>query len=114
MLLSAKQPENLFVVLTRKKVSLVLAKFHGNHWLMASLLYGLGLRLMECIRLRIKDIDFIIRQLLFKKVKVLKTAICQDSCFPSKNTDYSIKKLLMLSLVLTDQTSPTKNPSFWL
>jgi len=39
-------------------VSDVLAHLEGTYWLMASLLYGSGLRLMECVRLRVKDLDF--------------------------------------------------------
>jgi integron integrase len=54
----AKRPERLPVVLTRCEVDAVLAELQGVAWLMASLLYGSGLRLMECVRLRAKDIDF--------------------------------------------------------
>jgi site-specific recombinase XerD len=39
-------------------VAAVLARLDGVHWLIASLLYGSGLRLMECLRLRVKDVDF--------------------------------------------------------
>src|SRR5437899_5745935 len=59
----AKQPERLPVVLTETEVRHVLAHLEGRHWLMASLLYGAGLRLMECSRLRVKDIDFEYRQI---------------------------------------------------
>lgn len=54
----AKQPERLPVVLTETEVRHILAHLEGRNWLMASLLYGAGLRLMECLRLRVKDIDF--------------------------------------------------------
>ncbi|MFA6094987.1 MAG: integron integrase [Candidatus Paceibacterota bacterium] len=54
----AKQPQRLPVVLTRSEVREVLARMKGMHGLMASLLYGSGLRLMECVRLRVKDVDF--------------------------------------------------------
>ena len=56
--LRAKRPERLPVVLTRAEVRAILAQLDGDKHLMASLLYGSGLRLMECLRLRIKDIDF--------------------------------------------------------
>ena len=46
------------VVLTRLEVANLLSKLEGVHWLAGCLLYGSGLRLMECIRLRVKDIDF--------------------------------------------------------
>jgi integron integrase len=54
----AKRPARLPVVLTRTEVQAVLGELQGTPWIMASLLYGSGLRLSECLRLRIKDIDF--------------------------------------------------------
>jgi integrase len=54
----AKRPARLPVVLTATEVRALLVRLEGHHWLMASLLYGAGLRLMECVRLRVKDIDF--------------------------------------------------------
>jgi integron integrase len=65
----AKRPERLPVVFSRAEVRGVLAHLDGAHWLMASLLYGAGLRLMECIRLRVKDIDFAYRQILVRDGK---------------------------------------------
>ncbi len=54
----AKKPARLPVVLTAAEVRNVLAHLDGTHHLVASLLYGAGLRLMEAIRLRVKDVDF--------------------------------------------------------
>jgi integron integrase len=54
----AKKPTRLPVVLTRDEVHKIFAHLHGTARLMAGLLYGSGLRLMECVRLRVKDIDF--------------------------------------------------------
>ena len=54
----AKKPARLPVVLTRDEVHKIFAHLHGTPRLMAGLLYGSGLRLMECVRLRIKDVDF--------------------------------------------------------
>ena len=54
----AKKPQRLPVVLTRDEVHALLGELSEPHWLMASLLYGSGLRLLECLRLRIKDVDF--------------------------------------------------------
>ncbi len=54
----AKKPQRLPVVLSKAEVDALLAELHGIHWLMGSLLYGTGMRLMECVRLRVKDIDF--------------------------------------------------------
>jgi len=53
----AKRPERVPVVLTREEVALVLGQMRGRDWLMASLMYGTGLRLMECVKLRVQDID---------------------------------------------------------
>lgn len=57
-LIRAKRPERIPVVLTPGEVAILLARLDGTVRLMASLLYGAGLRLLECARLRIKDIDF--------------------------------------------------------
>ncbi|TKS53657.1 hypothetical protein E4582_01955 [Luteimonas yindakuii] len=54
----AKKPQRLPVVLSREECAAVLAEMSGVHRLMASLLYGSALRLMECVRLRVKDVDF--------------------------------------------------------
>ena len=54
----AKKPRKLPVVLTQEGVKAVLHHLSGAVWLMASLLYGSGLQLTECIRLRVKDVDF--------------------------------------------------------
>ena len=54
----AKRPKRLPVVLTREEVRSILGQLQGLDWIMAMLLYGAGLRLMECVRLRVKDVDF--------------------------------------------------------
>jgi integron integrase len=54
----AKRPKRIPVVLTRDEVHKIFAHMHGMPRLMAGLLYGSGLRLMECVRLRVKDVDF--------------------------------------------------------
>jgi site-specific recombinase XerD len=59
----AKRPARLPVILTATEVRTVLAHLDGRHRLMANLLYGSGLRLTECVRLRVKDLDFEYRQL---------------------------------------------------
>lgn len=53
----AKRPTRLPTVLTRDEVTSILTQLRGTCWLMASLLYGSGLRLLECCELRIKDVD---------------------------------------------------------
>jgi integrase len=53
----AKRPAKLPVVFTQAEARAVLSNMHGIPRLMAHLLYGSGLRVMECVRLRIKDVD---------------------------------------------------------
>jgi integron integrase len=65
----AKKPARLPVVFTRAEVKSLLAQLDGTLWLMASLIYGSGLRLMECVRLRVKDIDFHYKQIIVRDAK---------------------------------------------
>ena len=54
----AQRPSRLPVVLSREEVARLLGRLRGPVWLMASLMYGGGLRLQECVGLRVKDISF--------------------------------------------------------
>jgi len=65
----AKRPQRLPVVLTRGEVLKLLDGLEGTYRLMASLLYGTGMRLMECLRLRVKDVDFAYRQIVVRDGK---------------------------------------------
>lgn len=65
----AKKPQRLPVVFTREEARSVINHLRGEMWLMASLLYGSGLRLMECIRLRVKDLDFAQSQIIVREGK---------------------------------------------
>ena len=65
----AKRPRRLPVVLSKDEVSRLLAVMDGRTWLLASLLYGTGMRLMECLRLRVKDIDFARNEILVRDGK---------------------------------------------
>ncbi len=65
----AKRPQRLPVVLTRGEVLRLLDRLEGTHQLLASLLYGTGMRLMECLRLRVKDVDFAYRQIVVRDGK---------------------------------------------
>lgn len=71
----AKRPEKLPVVLTIEEVSSILSHFEGVHWLIGCLLYGSGLRLMEAIRLRVKDLDFSHRAIFIRDGKGAKDRI---------------------------------------
>ncbi|MEK7214651.1 MAG: integron integrase, partial [Chloroflexota bacterium] len=65
----AKRPLRLPVVLSREEVAAVISRISGPPQLMAALLYGAGLRLMECCRLRVKDIDFSLNQITIRSGK---------------------------------------------
>jgi integron integrase len=65
----AKKPKRLPVVLTRREVRDLLGKLYGQNRIAAMLMYGAGLRLLECLRLRIKDIDFGYRQITVREGK---------------------------------------------
>lgn len=80
----ASQPRRLPVVLTQAEARAVIGHLQGVHWLIAGLLYGSGLRVLEALRLRIKDIDLGIQQLIVRdgkgakdRVTVLPTALIQ-------------------------------------
>jgi len=65
----AKRPVRLPTVLTEAEARALLAELRGGAWLMASLLYGAGLRQNECLTLRVKDIDFAYRQIFVRDAK---------------------------------------------
>jgi len=65
----AKKPAHLPVVLTKEEVGQVLAQMSGTQLLQAQLLYGSGLRLLECLRLRVKDLDFALHEIIVRDPK---------------------------------------------
>jgi len=65
----AKQPLRLPVVLSREEVAAVLSHLEGTMWIIAMLLYGSGLRLEECLELRVKDLDFDRNQIAVRRGK---------------------------------------------
>ena len=71
----AKKPQRLPVVLSIEEVQAVLAQLQGELWLIASLLYGSGMRLMEVLRLRVKDVDFSSRQIMVRDGKGAKDRV---------------------------------------
>jgi integron integrase len=70
-----KRPPKVPVVLTPLEVRAVLSEMEGDCRLMADLLYGSGLRLMECVRLRVKDVDFGYRQIVVRDGKGLRERV---------------------------------------
>ena len=65
----ARKPKRLPAVFTRAETQRILGNLEGIHWLIAGLLYGSGLRLMECLRLRVKDVDFSYGQVIVRDGK---------------------------------------------
>lgn len=71
----AKKPQRLPTVFTQAEVRAVLQNLRGTSWLAASLMYGSGLRLLECLRLRVKDIDVSSRQITVRDGKGAKDRV---------------------------------------
>ena len=80
----AKRPKRLPTVLTKEEALRVIAHLSGTRQLMAKLLYGSGLRLMECVRLRVKDVDFARRQIIVRdsKGQEARVTMLPDSVIP--------------------------------
>jgi integron integrase len=68
-LVHARRPQRLPVVLTRDEAQRVLAQLDGTEWLVASMLYGSGMRLNECLQLRVKDLDFSRLEIVIRDAK---------------------------------------------
>jgi len=71
----AKRPKRLPTVLTRPEAEDLLAALQGMHLLIVQLLYGAGLRVMECVRLRVKDVDFARMQIMVRDGKGMKDRV---------------------------------------
>src|SRR5262249_55232047 len=71
----AKNPARLPVVFTRQEARALLVRLEGTKWLVATLLYGTGMRILECLRLRVKDIDFGYRQIIVRDGKGAKDRV---------------------------------------
>jgi len=71
----AKAPKKLPVVLTVAEVQAVLSRLSGSHLLIASLLYGGGMRLMEAVRLRVKDVEFARHEIIVREGKGFKDRV---------------------------------------
>lgn len=65
----AKVPKRLPVVLNRDEIQAILSRLTGTQWLIASLLYGTGMRIMECLRLRVQDVDIKRSEILIRNGK---------------------------------------------
>ncbi|MGV6808590.1 MAG: integron integrase [bacterium] len=105
--IKAKTPRRLPVVLSRQEVQQVLAEMDGLHYVMAGLLYGAGLRLMECMRLRVQDIDFNYQQIMVRNGKGLKDRIVP---LPQSFTQ-RLKKQIEVVKVLSENDYANENVS---
>jgi integron integrase len=94
----AKRPARLPTVLTAEEVRRLLAAMRGTKRLMASLLYGAGLRLTECLKLRVKDLDFGYRQILVRDGKGAKDRV---TMLPESTID-PLKRQLAVARALHD------------
>jgi integron integrase len=82
--------------MTREEVKAVLAHLPGDKWLMASLMYGGGLRLMECLRLRVQDLDFERKEIAVKDGKGAKdrrTMLPESLLAPLKDHLRKVKEI---------------------
>ena len=89
-LIWSKKPKRLPVVFTKEEIKKVLNNLNGTPWLVGNILYGAGLRLLECLRIRVQDIDFISNQIIIRNGKGGKDRI---SILPT-----SIKEILKAKL----------------
>jgi site-specific recombinase XerD len=71
----ARRPKHLPIVMTRQEVADVLGRLEGQVWLICRLLYGAGLRLSECLELRVQDIDFGANQIVVRSGKGFKDRV---------------------------------------
>ncbi len=74
-IISAKMPQRLPVVLTKLEVEAVLAHTEGTSGVILKLIYGTGMRILECLRLRVKDIDFERSEIVIREAKGFKDRV---------------------------------------
>lgn len=92
----AKKPKKLPVVMNKKEVRSVLKRLSGQAKLVSSLLYGAGLRISECLRLRVLDLDFEYNQIQVRSGKGLKDRVTMLPDFCSKALKAQIDKVKIL------------------
>jgi site-specific recombinase XerD len=92
----ARRSQNLPVVLSRTEIKNLMAHLPDQHALMAGLLYGSGLRLMECICMRVKDVDFELNQIVVRNGKGKKDRV---SVLPDKYRDKLEKHMAKVEIV---------------
>jgi site-specific recombinase XerD len=103
----AKRPARVPVVLIREEANSILSHMHGTYRLMARLLYGSGQRLMECVRLRIKDVDFGYRQV------TVRAARCSQSRSSSSSDATSRAFAYCTRMTCCSATGASTCPTLW-
>ncbi len=73
--LRSRKPVHVHTVMTREETLKLIGSMQGTHQLMAKLMYGCGLRVIECVRLRVKDVDFAMNQIVVRDGKGKKDRI---------------------------------------
>lgn len=102
----ARRYKKLPVVFTKSEVGQVLARLRGTHWLVCSLQYSAGLRITECLRLRVKDIDFESRQIFVRCSKGKKDRVTMLA----PELIESLKRQLEYSMTLYEQDRANNTP----
>ena len=92
----ARRPKRLPTVLTREEARQVIAQMSGVHRLIAGLLYGSGLRLLEALRLRVKDVDFYHRRILVRDGKGMKDRVTILSVSTAEELQLHLKNIRLL------------------
>ena len=92
----AHRPKRLPTVLTREEARHVIAQMSGVHRLIAGLLYGSGLRLLEALRLRVKDVDFYHRRILVRDGKGMKDRVTILSTSAAEDLQVHLKNVRLL------------------
>jgi integron integrase len=89
----AKRPHKLPVVFTTQEVKKILLQLEGAHWLMGQLMYGAGLRVIECVRLRVKDVDFGYGQIVVRDGKGKKDRVTMLPSIIAKDLERHLLKV---------------------
>ena len=81
----AKKPQRLPTVMTREETMRVIRVMTGTHQMMGKIMYGSGLRVLECVRLRVKDVDFEMNQIVVRdgKGKVDRVTVLPEKVRPA-------------------------------
>ncbi len=95
-IIRAKRTQRIPVVFTKKEIESILQYLHGSQRLICALLYGSGMRLLECHRLRIKDIDFLRKQIIVREGKGEKDRITILPASLLTHLEHQIAKVKLL------------------